>query len=69
MTRAQVRDAAVWTSAGMTTGIDMTLAMITADLGQAFAMEIAPKLAVIMVSGHDAPHATCYLCPASPNPT
>ena len=46
-----VRDDPVWTSAGVTTGLDMTLAMIAADLGQAVAVEIARNLAVFMVRG------------------
>lgn len=46
-----VRDGAIWTSAGVTTGLDMTLAMIEADLGHAVAVEIARNLAVFMVRG------------------
>jgi transcriptional regulator GlxA family with amidase domain len=46
-----VRDENLWTSAGVTTGLDMTLAMIAADLGQPVAVEIARNLAVPMMRG------------------
>lgn len=39
-----VRDGNVWTSAGVTTGIDMCLAMVTEDIGSATAMAIARRL-------------------------
>lgn len=39
-----VRDGAVWTSAGVTTGIDMALAMVEADLGRAIADDVAARL-------------------------
>jgi transcriptional regulator GlxA family with amidase domain len=39
-----VMDARVWTSAGVTTGIDMALAMITDDLGAAIAGAVAKRL-------------------------
>lgn len=41
-----VRDGRVWTSAGVTTGIDMTLALVAEDVGQAVAMAIARRLVV-----------------------
>lgn len=53
--RIYVRDDPVWTSAGVTTGLDMTLAMIAADLGQAVAVDIARNLAVFMVRGSTDP--------------
>lgn len=46
-----VCDDGLWTSAGVTTGLDMTLAMIEADLGQPVAIEIARNLAVYMLRG------------------
>ena len=39
-----VQDGAVWTSAGVTTGIDMALAMVEGDLGRAAADAIAARL-------------------------
>jgi transcriptional regulator GlxA family with amidase domain len=43
-----VRDGAVWTSAGVTTGIDMALAMVDDDLGRALADEVAARLVLYM---------------------
>ena len=39
-----VNDGRLWTSAGVTTGIDMTLAMVAADLGETVANAIAKRL-------------------------
>ncbi|HYD96953.1 MAG TPA: GlxA family transcriptional regulator [Noviherbaspirillum sp.] len=39
-----VEDGRVWTSAGVTTGIDMCLAMVERDLGKAVAQRIAERL-------------------------
>lgn len=39
--RIYVRDGALWTSAGVTTGLDLALALIEDDLGRATAMQIA----------------------------
>jgi transcriptional regulator GlxA family with amidase domain len=39
-----VEDGNVWTSAGVTTGIDMTLAMVSRDLGAAIAGRVAQRL-------------------------
>ena len=39
-----VNDGRLWTSAGVTTGIDMSLAMVAADLGDAVANAIAKRL-------------------------
>ena len=44
-----VRDGDVWSSAGVTAGIDMTLAMIEADLGQELALAVARQLVVYMM--------------------
>jgi transcriptional regulator GlxA family with amidase domain len=41
-----VVDGEVWTSAGVTTGIDMALAMVEEDAGAALATEIAQRLVV-----------------------
>ena len=43
-----VTDGKVWTSAGVTTGIDMTLALVEADHGRALADEIAARLVLYM---------------------
>ena len=39
-----VQDGKVWTSAGVSTGIDMCLALVAADVGDAIANEIAKRL-------------------------
>jgi len=39
-----VRDGSVWTSAGVTTGIDMALAIVEEDLGRAVADAVAARL-------------------------
>jgi len=43
-----VRDDRVWTSAGVTAGIDLTLALIEADLGPSVALQVARRLVVYM---------------------
>lgn len=43
-----IRDGAVWTSAGVTTGIDMALALVEEDLGRAVADNIAARLVLYM---------------------
>ena len=44
--RIFVRDGPVWTSAGITAGIDLSLAMIAADLGEDIARKTAQQLVV-----------------------
>ena len=44
--RIFVHDGQLWTSAGITAGIDLTLAMITHDLGQQVARAVAQELVV-----------------------
>jgi len=46
--RLFVVDGNVWTSAGVTAGIDMTLAMVEADLGRECALQIARHLVVFL---------------------
>lgn len=46
--RIFVRDGAIWTSAGVTAGIDLTLALIEEDLGHAVAIATARQLVVFM---------------------
>jgi len=43
-----VQDGRVWTSAGVTAGIDMSLAMVEADIGHAAAMAVARDLVVFL---------------------
>ena len=43
-----VRDGAVWSSAGVTTGIDLALALIEQDCGRAVAMHVARVLVVYL---------------------
>jgi len=44
--RIFVRDGAVWTSAGITAGIDLALALVAEDLGEAVAKRTAQQLVV-----------------------
>jgi transcriptional regulator GlxA family with amidase domain len=44
--RIWIRDGAVWTSAGITAGIDLALAMVGEDLGEAVARRVAQQLVV-----------------------
>ena len=44
--RIWVRDGAIWTSAGITAGIDLALAMIAEDLGEDIARKTAQQLVV-----------------------
>ncbi len=41
-----IRDGAVWTSAGVTAGIDLALALVEEDLGQVLALAVARHLVV-----------------------
>ncbi len=49
--RIYVRDGPVWTSAGVTTGLELALALVEDDLGHAVAMEIARTLALPLLRG------------------
>lgn len=50
-----VRDARLWTSAGIAAGIDLTLALVEADHGQPVAMAVAKELVLFLRrSGHQA---------------
>jgi len=44
--RIHVQDGAIWTSAGVTAGIDLALAMIEADLGADIASDVAREMVV-----------------------
>ncbi len=56
-----VRDGNVWTSAGVTTGLDMALALIEEDLGRPIAMQVARNLALFMVRSGTAPQHSAAL--------
>lgn len=43
-----VRDGAIWTSAGVTAGIDLSLAMVEADHGRKLALAVARQLVVFL---------------------
>jgi transcriptional regulator GlxA family with amidase domain len=43
-----VEDGGVWTSAGVTAGIDLSLALVEADLGRRLALQAAQRLVVFM---------------------
>jgi transcriptional regulator GlxA family with amidase domain len=50
-----VKDGRVWTSAGITAGIDLTLALVEEDLGHQVAMKVAKRLVLFLRrSGHQA---------------
>ena len=53
--RIYVHDGSVWTSAGVTTSIELALALVEDDLGHAVAMEIARTLALPMLRGGEQP--------------
>lgn len=59
--RIYVRDGPVWTSAGVTTGIELALALVEEDLGHAVAMEIARTLALPMLRGGAQPQLSPVL--------
>lgn len=53
-----VREAAIWTSAGVTAGIDLALALVEEDCGRTVAMNLARDLVVFMKrSGGQAQHS------------
>jgi transcriptional regulator GlxA family with amidase domain len=49
--RIYVKDGPVWTSAGVTTGIELALALVEDDLGHSVSMEIARTLALPLLRG------------------
>ena len=59
--RIYVRDGNVWTSAGVTTGIELALALVEDDLGHEVAMEIARTLALPMLRGGEQPQLSTAL--------
>lgn len=53
--RIYVRDGSVWTSAGVSTGLDLALALIEDDLGRSIALQIARNLALFVLRPGSAP--------------
>lgn len=53
--RIYVHDGPIWTSAGVTTGIELALALVEDDLGHEAAMAIARTLALPMLRGASQP--------------
>lgn len=53
--RIYVRDGPVWTSAGVTTSIELALALVEDDLGHEVAMDIARTLALPLLRGGEQP--------------
>ncbi len=53
--RIYVRDGPMWTSAGVTTGIELALALVEDDLGRDVAMDIARTLALPLLRAGDQP--------------
>ncbi len=53
--RIYVHDGPVWTSAGVTTGLELALALVEEDLGRDASMEIARTLALPMLRGGEQP--------------
>lgn len=43
-----LQDGAIWTSAGVTAGIDLALALVEADLGRSLALSVARELVVFL---------------------
>jgi transcriptional regulator GlxA family with amidase domain len=43
-----IRDGALWTSAGVTAGIDLALALVEEDLGRSIALDVARELVVFL---------------------
>ncbi len=67
--RVYVQDQNVWTSAGVTTGIDLALALVEADLGRSLALQIARNLALpYLRSGKDAQISTSLEAQADVGP-
>lgn len=43
-----VQDGAIWTSAGITAGMDLALAMVAADLGMPLALKVAKRMVMLV---------------------
>ena len=65
-----VKDGNVWTSAGVTTGIDLALAMIEEDLGRDLAMLVARILVVYLRrTGGQSQYSVLLAAQSGPTPT
>jgi transcriptional regulator GlxA family with amidase domain len=56
-----VKDGKIWTSAGILTGIDLSLALVEDDLGRALALEIANLLVLAGMRPGDSPQRSALL--------
>ena len=56
-----IREGVIWTSSGVTAGINLALAMVEEDLGQAIAMAVARDLGVCFETREDQPRLRLQL--------
>jgi transcriptional regulator GlxA family with amidase domain len=64
-----VEDRGVWTSAGLTAGIDLTLALVEQHHGHALAMRVAKRMVLFLRrSGHQAQFSSTLLLQAQESP-
>lgn len=63
-----VRDGRVWTSAGVTAGIDMALAMVAEDLGHALALAVARRMVVFLKRPGGQSQFSAHLAAQTPAP-
>jgi transcriptional regulator GlxA family with amidase domain len=63
-----MRDGRVWTSAGVTAGIDMALAMVAEDLGHALALAVARRMVVFLKRPGGQSQFSAHLAAQTPAP-
>lgn len=63
-----IQDGAVWTSAGVTSGIDMSLALIEADYGHQIAIQTARQMVIFMKRGGALPQISAPLATQTRDP-
>lgn len=63
-----VRDGRVWTSAGVTAGIDLALAMVEEDLGHVLALAVARRLVVFLKRPGGQSQFSSHLAAQTPPP-
>ncbi|HSP97759.1 MAG TPA: GlxA family transcriptional regulator [Candidatus Dormibacteraeota bacterium] len=63
-----VRDGRIWTSAGVTAGIDMALAMVAEDLGHALALAVARRMVVFLKRPGGQSQFSSHLAAQTPAP-
>ncbi|MBX3023606.1 DJ-1/PfpI family protein [bacterium] len=63
-----VRDGRLWTSAGVTAGIDMALAMVAEDLGHALALAVARRMVVFLKRPGGQSQFSAHLAAQTPAP-